>query len=154
LAGCNNKRTVEAPKGASIGVLIYEFVGGKAIKAVQLNGPAGMIISPDELDSAIESHSVEVIDADSNMLDAITNIMAYIQSQSCGKCVFCREGCIQILTILEDIAENKGKPQDLDLIIELGEQMKISSLCDFGRSAPNLVLSGIRLFRSDLEKKR
>jgi NADH:ubiquinone oxidoreductase subunit F (NADH-binding) len=153
----NNKCTVEAPAGTTIRSAIEEFGGGvsngKAIKAVQLGGPSGAFVSSDDLDAAIDSDSIEVFDADSNIVDATKDIMAFIQSQSCGKCVFCREGCLQMLTILEDMSENKGKPKDLDLLLELGEEMRTVCLCAFGRSAPDPVLSSIQLFRSEYEKK-
>jgi NADH-quinone oxidoreductase subunit F len=77
--------------------------------------------------------------------------MAYLQTQSCGKCVFCREGTYQMLDILNDIADNKGKDEDLDLLSELGEGMKTGSICGLGRTAPAPVLSSIKLFRSDYD---
>jgi NADH-quinone oxidoreductase subunit F len=139
------------------------FGGGvatcKTIKAVQLGGPSGYFIPPgavnhaigcdacDESYSNIGSGTIEVLDSDAGILKTVTDIMAYLQAQSCGRCVFCREGCLQILTILEDISENRSRPRDLELLVELGEEMKKSSLCDFGRTAPNAVLSSIELFR-------
>jgi len=44
-----------------------------------------------------------------------------------------------------------GKPQDLDLLIELGEAMKIGCICGLGQTAPNPVLSGIKLFRNEYD---
>jgi NADH:ubiquinone oxidoreductase subunit F (NADH-binding) len=152
-----HKYTVEVAAGTTIRSIIEDYGGGvsngKAIKAVQPGGASGAFISSDDLDAAIDSESIEVFEADSSIVDATKGIMAYIQSQSCGKCVFCREGCLQILTILEDITENRGKPQDLDLLLELGEEMRDICLCAFGRSAPDSVLSSIQLFRSEYEKR-
>jgi NADH:ubiquinone oxidoreductase subunit F (NADH-binding) len=152
-----NKCTVEVTAGTTVRSVIEEFgggvPGGKAIKAVLLGGPAGVFIGPDELDAPVDMDSIEVLDADANVVDVTKDIMAFIQSQSCGKCVFCREGCLQLLTILEDISENKGRPQDLDLLLELGEEMKTVCLCAFGRSAPHPVLSSVKLFRSEYEKR-
>jgi NADH:ubiquinone oxidoreductase subunit F (NADH-binding) len=53
--------------------------------------------------------------------------------------------------ILKDISENKGKPQDLDLLMELGEAMKIGCICSLGRTAPNPVLSSTKLFRHEYD---
>lgn len=153
----NNKCTVEVTTATTVRNVIEAFGGGvsngKVIKAVLLGGPAGVFIGPDALDAAIDSDSIEVFEADSSIVDVTKDIMAFIQSQSCGECVFCREGCLQMLTILEDISENKGKPQDLNLLLELGEEMKTGCLCAFGRSAPDPVLSSIKLFRSEYEKR-
>jgi NADH-quinone oxidoreductase subunit F len=149
--------TVELAAGTTIRSIIENYGGfvsnGKDIKAVQLGGSTGSFVSPDDLDAAIDWRSIEVFEIDSNIVDVTKRIMTFIQSQSCGKCVFCREGCLQMMTILEDISENKGKPQDLDLLQELGEEMRTGCLCAFGRSAPDPVLSSIQLFRSEYEKR-
>jgi len=162
-----HKCTVEVPVGMSIRDIIENFgggtAGGKAVKTVQLGGLLGPFLDPavldlpigsdavEELSSGAGTGSIEVLGADSRMVHATKEIMAAIQSQSCGKCVFCREGCLQLLTILEDILENKRRPQDLDLLIELGKEMKASCLCEYGRTAPNPVLSAIELFRDEYE---
>jgi NADH-quinone oxidoreductase subunit F len=161
-------RTLEVSHGTTIQNIIDSLGGGvskgKTIKAVQLGGPSGAFFAPnalnhaigcnafDESFSSIGSGTIEVIDSHSSILNTTKDIMAYLQAQSCGKCVFCREGCLQMLTILEDISENKSRTRDLDLLVELGNEMQTSSLCDFGRTAPNAVLSGIELFRNDYEK--
>ena len=97
------------------------------------------------------SGSIEVIADDTCAVEMTDNSMSYVQTQSCGKCVFCREGTLQISEILKDIARGEGKAQDLDLLIELGEAMKIGSICDLGRSAANSVLSSMRLFRHEYD---
>jgi NADH-quinone oxidoreductase subunit F len=160
----DHKWTVEVPHGMTIRSIIERLGGvsaGKTIKAAQLGGPSGPFMAPDALDlrvgcdmeeesrSSIGSGTIDVLDADSSIVDRAKQVMAYIQTQSCGKCVFCREGCLQMLTILEDISENRRHPQDLDLLAELGEEMRTACLCEFGRSAPNPVLSSIRLFREE-----
>jgi NADH:ubiquinone oxidoreductase subunit F (NADH-binding) len=163
----DHKWTVEAPYGMTIRSIIECFgnvSSRKTIKAVQLGGPSGPFIPPDALDlsvgcdareesrSSIGSGTIDVLNAGSRMADRTKDAMAYIQAQSCGKCVFCREGCLQMLTIMEDISENRRRPRDLDLLVELGEEMRILCLCEFGRSAPNPVLSGLRLFREEYGK--
>jgi len=79
--------------------------------------------------------------------------MSNIQVHSCGRCVFCREGSLQMLTILEDIAAGQGKPKDLELMAELGKKMKEACLCAFGRAAPDPVLSSIEHFRGEYHEK-
>jgi NADH:ubiquinone oxidoreductase subunit F (NADH-binding) len=137
--------------------------GGKNIKAVQLGGPTGAYFAADALDisvdyetikeagSIIGSGTVEIFDNDSCAVEMTKEITSYLQGQSCGKCVFCREGTYQMADILKDISEHGGEPRDLGLLIELGEAMQISCICGLGRTAPNPVLSSINLFRNEYD---
>jgi NADH-quinone oxidoreductase subunit F len=77
--------------------------------------------------------------------------MSFIQSESCGKCVFCREGTMQMAGIMTDITEGRGKAGDIDLLLELGEGLRLGSQCDLGRTAANPVLTAIGYFRDELE---
>jgi NADH-quinone oxidoreductase subunit F len=160
--------TVEVPFGTSLRSIVEGIGGGvsngKTIKAVQFGGPTGYYMTADSLDipvdyeaikqagSIIGSGTVKVFNSDSCAVEMTTEIMSYLQTQSCGKCVFCREGTYQMADILKDISENRGKPQDLDLLMDLGEAMKIGCICGLGRTAPNPVLSSIRLFRNEYDR--
>jgi NADH-quinone oxidoreductase subunit F len=162
-----HKYTVEVPIETTIETVVSciggGVPGGKKIKAVQVGGPTGAYFGADSLDRPLDdealketedligSGTIEVFDSDSCAVEITTDIMSYLQAQSCGKCLFCREGTYQMSDILKDISEHKGKPEDLDLLIELGEEMKIGCLCVLGRTAPNPVLSSIELFRADYE---
>ena len=149
--------------------IVEELGGGasnaKAIKAAKLGGPAGVFAVPELFDRPLgrmvgeESNSnfsldtIEVFDSEACMVDAAKDAMEYIQAQSCGKCSLCREGSLQMLAVLEDIAENRGKPRDLELLTDLGREMKRGCLCAFGRTAPNPVLSSIEHFRGEYVKR-
>jgi NADH-quinone oxidoreductase subunit F len=162
-----HKYTVEVPFGTTLRSIVDDIGGGvsngKNIKAVQFGGPTGNYFTGDSLDihvdyvtigeagSIIGSGTVEVFDSGSCAVEMTRDIISYIQTQSCGKCVFCREGSYQMSDILKDISEQMGKPQDLDLLIELGEAMKIGCICGLGQTAPNPVLSSIRLFRNEYD---
>ena len=162
-----HKYTVEVPFGITLRSIINNIGGGvpdgRCIKAVQFGGPTGAYFNADSLDihldydtmkeagSIIGSGTIEVFDGDSCAVEMTRNVISYLQTQSCGKCVFCREGSYQMSDILTDISENRGRPQDLDLLIELGEGMKTGSICGLGQTAPNPVLSSIKLFRSDYD---
>jgi ferredoxin len=78
--------------------------------------------------------------------------MTFVQSESCGKCVPCREGTKQMLTILERIVAGHGGPGDIPLLEELGSVIRDGSLCGLGKSAPNPVLSTLRYFRDEFEE--
>jgi NADH-quinone oxidoreductase subunit F len=162
-----HRYTVEVLFGTTLRSIVEDIGGGvsngKNIKAVQFGGPTGAYFTADSLNipvdyeameeagSIIGSGTVEVFDSDSCAVEMTRDVISYIQTQSCGKCVFCREGSYQMSDILQDITEYKGEPQDLDLLIELGEAMKIGCICGLGRTAPNPVLSSIKLFRSEYD---
>ena len=159
--------TIEVPFGTTLRTIIQDIgggmPGGQSIKAVQFGGPTGSLFTNSALDTAVSyeameeaggiigSGTVEVLDSDRCAVETARDIMTYLQAESCGKCVFCREGTYQIADILNDIAENKGTQEDLELLLELAEGMKIGSICGLGRTAPLPVLSSINLFRDDYE---
>ena len=162
-----HKYTIEVPFGTTIRHIVEDIGGsvskGRGIKAVQLGGPTGAFFSVDSMDipldyetivqagAMIGSGTIRVFEDSSCAVEITNDIMTYVQSQSCGKCVFCREGTFQMSDILKDISEEKGKPQDLDLLMELGEAMKIGCICGLGRTALNPVLSSIKLFRDEYD---
>ncbi len=162
-----HKYTVEVPFGTTLQSVIMGIGGGvpngKNIKAAQFGGPTGAYFDAgslntgiafetmEEAGSIIGSGVVEVFDSDSCAVEMARAVSYYIQTQSCGKCVFCREGSYQMSTILKDISEYRGRPQDLNLLAELGEAMATGCICGLGTTAPNPVLSSIRLFGNDYE---
>ncbi|MGZ7069756.1 MAG: NADH-ubiquinone oxidoreductase-F iron-sulfur binding region domain-containing protein, partial [Methanobacterium sp.] len=77
--------------------------------------------------------------------------LEFTQNESCGKCVPCRLGTKQMLDILIDITEKKGKMEDVDLLKELAEGIKSGSLCGLGQTVPNPILTTIDFFREEYE---
>jgi len=77
--------------------------------------------------------------------------MQFTQNESCGKCVLCREGTKQMLALLEDIIEGRTDQSTLDLLEQLAKAVRTGSLCGLGKTAPNPVLSTLRLFRAEYE---
>ena len=77
--------------------------------------------------------------------------MKFTQSESCGKCVLCREGTKQMLALLDDITEGNGTLETLDLLEQLAHAVQKGSLCGLGKTAPNPVLSTLKQFRSEYE---
>jgi len=84
-------------------------------------------------------------------VDIARYFLSFTQRESCGKCPPCRLGTKQMLAILEDFCAGKGTPEDLDLLVELAEAVKLGSLCGLGQTAPNPVLSTVRYFRDEYE---
>ncbi|MBT9171326.1 MAG: NADP-reducing hydrogenase subunit HndC [Actinobacteria bacterium] len=158
---------VEIPLGTTIRQLLFDIgggiAGGKAFKAVQIGGPSGGCLCEEHLDYGIDYESLTaagaimgsgglvVLDEDDCMVDVARYFLDFTQKESCGQCSLCRLGSVQMLEILNAITEGKGRIEDIDLLIELGEGIKIGSICGLGQTAPNPVLSTIRYFRGEYE---
>jgi len=163
----NNTGLVEVPMGITLRDIIYKvgggIPGGKKFKAVQTGGPSGGCIPEEHLDIEVDfdelaqvgaimgSGGMIVMDEDTCMVDVARYFLAFLADESCGKCVPCREGIRQMLKILTNISEGKGKEGDIELLVELSETTRNASLCALGKTAPNPVLSTIRYFRDEYE---
>ena len=88
---------------------------------------------------------------DSCMVDVAKFFLDFTVDESCGKCPPCRIGTKRMLEILQRITDGKGKPGDIEKLIELGESIKAGALCGLGKTAPNPVLSTIKYFRDEYE---
>jgi len=163
-----NSGLVEVPMGIPLQEIIYEIGGGipdgKRFKAVQTGGPSGGCLPANLLNLPVDYESLTragsimgsggmvVMDEDTCMVDVARYFISFTQDESCGKCVPCRLGTKQMLDILQDITNGKGKLEDIDLLLNLGEQVKAGSLCGLGQTAPNPVLTTIRYFRDEYEE--
>ncbi len=163
----NNTGLIEVPMGITLREIIDDIGGGipdgKRFKAVQTGGPSGGCIPetltdlPVDFDRLTEAGSMMgsggmiVMDEDTCMVDIARYFVKFLTEESCGKCVPCREGLDRMLDILTDITEGRGKEEDIELLEELGEVIRGTSLCALGGTAPNPVLSTIRYFRDEYE---
>ncbi|MCK5789056.1 MAG: 4Fe-4S binding protein [Chlamydiia bacterium] len=168
---------VEIPMGTSVREIIFDIAGGipnnKKFKSVQIGGPSGGCITEENLDIPIEYESLiekgammgsgglVVMDEDTCMVDVAKFFMDFIQRESCGKCIPCREGTKRMLDILESITNrpiNESQFQALERIkgvtqIEkLAKVIQETSLCGLGQTAPNPVLSTLKWFREEYEE--
>jgi NADH-quinone oxidoreductase subunit F len=97
------------------------------------------------------SGGMVVLDEDNCMVDAAYYFLDFTQKESCGKCTMCRLGTKQMLDILEEMTKGEGKAEDIDILMELAEDIKVGSLCGLGKTAPNPILTTIRYFRDEYE---
>jgi NADH-quinone oxidoreductase subunit F len=158
---------IEVPMGITMREIIYGIGGGipegKKYKGVQTGGPSGGCLPTSFLDSPVDYESLAaagsivgsggmvVMDETTCMVDVARYFLNFTQSESCGKCVMCRLGTKQMLDILEEITHGKGRPGDIELLLEVGDAIKNGSLCALGGTAPNPVLTTIRYFRDEYE---
>ena len=161
----NNIGLVEVPMGTTIREIVYDIGGGipdgKEFKAVQAGGPSGGCLPKEHLDTPIDYDSLTklgsmmgsggliVMDEDTCMVDLARFFMDFTVDESCGKCPPCRIGTKRMHEILVKITEGKGTLEDLDKLEILAKNIKESSLCGLGQSAPNPVLSTMKYFRDE-----
>ena len=158
---------IEVPMGISIAKVVYEIGGGIAngrkFKAVQVGGPSGGCIparlgsTPIDFESLTKmgammgSGGLVVLDDTDCMVDIARYFLSFTQSESCGKCTFCRIGTKRMLDILNNLTEGKAKPGDLDELEKLARWTQKGSLCGLGKTAPNPVFSTLMYFREEYE---
>ncbi len=163
----NNTGLIEVPMGITLRKIIFDIGGGikegKKFKAVQTGGPSGGFIPEGLLDLPVDyeeltkvgsmmgSGGMVVTDEDNCMVDMAKYFLSFTQTESCGKCVPCREGTKRMLDILEKITAGEGTEEDLTLLEELSTMVVESSLCALGGSAPNPVLTTLKYFREEYE---
>ena len=156
---------VEVPMGITIREVITEIGGGtpsgRPFKAVQMGGPSGGCLPAALAETPIDyeqlaatgaimgSGGMVVMDDSTCMVDVARFFLSFTQNESCGKCTFCRVGTKRMLEILERICAGQGREEDTTLLAELGEQIKVSSLCGLGQTAPNPVLTTLRYFQDE-----
>lgn len=162
-----NTGLVEIPMGMTLREIIYDIGGGirggKKFKAVQTGGPSGGCLPESLLDLRVDfdtlikagsmmgSGGMIVMDETTCMVDIAKYFLTFLEEESCGKCVPCREGIERMHEILTDITEGRGREEDMGLLEELATTIKEGALCALGGTAPNPVLSTIRYFRSEYE---
>lgn len=161
----NNTGLVEVPMGTTLREVIYEIGGGcpnhKEFKAVQTGGPSGGCLTEDQLDTPIGfdelvklgsmmgSGGMIVLDEDNCMVDVARFYMDFIVDESCGKCSPCRIGTKRLLELLNQICEGQGTLETLDELENLCYTIKETALCGLGQSAPNPVLSTLKMFKDE-----
>lgn len=172
-----NTGLVEVAMGMTLEKIVFEIGGGipfnKKFKAVQIGGPSGGCLPASVIKTQVDYESLKavgammgsggfvVMDEDTCMVDVARYFLTFIQSESCGKCVPCREGTKRMLEIIERIPTSyKNTKNKLDQLQRfkgiihlkrLADVIRDTSLCGLGQSAPNPVLSGLKYFKDEYE---
>ena len=161
----NNVGLVEVPMGTTLREIIYDIGGGipnnREFKAAQTGGPSGGCIPKENLDTKIDYESLQaigsmmgsggliVMDDTKCMVNIAKFYLDFTVSESCGKCTPCRIGTKRMYEILQKICDGKGTEEDLVKLESLAENIKKSSVCGLGQTAPNPVLSTMKYFKDE-----
>jgi bidirectional [NiFe] hydrogenase diaphorase subunit len=168
LAGrINNTGLIEVPMGTSLREILFDIGGGVPaggeFKAAQTGGPSGGCIPAEHLDTPVDYQSLQkigsimgsggliVMDSTSCMVDVARYFMEFCMDESCGKCIPCRAGTVQMHEILQRITQGKATEEDLEMLQQLAGLLREASLCGLGQTAPNPVMSTLRYFREEYE---
>ena len=163
----NNTGLVEVPMGITLRTIVEEIGGGipkgKKFKAVQTGGPSGGCLPESMLDLPVDfdeltragsmmgSGAMIVMDEDTCMVDIARYFVHFLEGESCGKCVPCREGLKRMGEILDDIVSGRGSDQDTELLERLAVTLSDGALCALGTTAANPVMSALRYFRPEFD---
>jgi bidirectional [NiFe] hydrogenase diaphorase subunit len=158
---------IEVPMGITLREIVEELGGGApdggTVKAVQTGGPSGGCVPAALFDTSVDYESLAqvgsimgsgglvVMDQDTNMVDVARYYMEFCMDESCGKCIPCRVGTVQMFRLLSKIRDGAATRADLDQLNELCRMVQATSLCGLGQAAPNPVLSTLRYFPEEYE---
>ncbi len=168
LAGkIRNTGLVEVAMGTPLRAIVEDMGGGSpggAIKAVQTGGPSGGCVPAQHLDTPVDYEALQklgsimgsggmiVMDQSDRMVDVARYFVQFSMDESCGKCIPCRAGTVQMYRILTRLCEGVARPEDLSRLEALCDMVGATSLCGLGQNAPNPVLSTLRFFRHEFEE--
>lgn len=155
----------EVPMGISIEDIVYKIASGikenHEFKAVQMGGPSGGCIPKNLSKTPIDYENITktgaimgsgglvVMDDTICMVEVARFFLDFTQKESCGKCTFCRIGTLRMLEILERITKGQGVPEDIEKLKTLARQIKDSTLCGLGQTAPNPVLTTLQYYEEE-----
>ncbi len=158
----NWKGIIEISFGTPLSYIVNEIGGGvkegKKLKGVIFGGVSGSLITPEQLDTPVDFNSLATIEAgpgsgaiiafdeDRCIVDIVKNIAYFFRHESCGKCTPCRVGTEQIYEIIDWITKGEGRISDLDTLEKLGDDLKLTSFCGLGQTAPNIVVQSLAKF--------
>jgi len=158
---------VEVPMGITLRQIVEGVGGGIAgagkFKAVLVGGPSGGCVPAELGETPVDyealtsvgammgSGGLVVLDDSDCAVDIARYFLQFTQSESCGKCTFCRIGTRRMLDILDALCEGKAGEDALEELQNLARTVKEASLCGLGKTAPNPVLTTLRYFRAEYE---
>lgn len=161
----NNTGLIEVPMGTKLKTIVEEMGGGATdggkVKAVQTGGPSGGCIPAQLFDTPVDYESLQqlgtimgsggmiVMDETTSMVEIAQFYMEFCRGETCGKCVPCRTGTVQLYSLLTKLLKKEANLADLEKLEALSHMVQDTSLCGLGQTAPNPVLSTLQYFKSE-----
>jgi len=140
--------------------------GGKRLKAVIPGGSSTPILTADEvaeatldyetlrgLGSSLGTGGMIVMDEDTDMVEALKNLLEFYHDESCGQCTPCREGTGLSDTLLEKILDGRGTSADIDKLLGVADIMNGKTICVFAPAVSGVIKAFISKFRNEFEAK-
>ncbi|MGZ3725402.1 MAG: NADH-quinone oxidoreductase subunit NuoF [Pseudobdellovibrio sp.] len=158
----------EVPLAYPLKDMIFGLGGGmkagRNLKAVIPGGSSAPVLTADEANKAtldyenlaqmgtmLGSGAIIVIDDSNCMVQCLANLTHFYHHESCGQCTPCREGTGWLDKIVHSILSGKGRPQDIELLIKVADNMKGKTICALSDAAALPVLSFVTKFRDEFE---
>ncbi|MBI4358417.1 MAG: NADH-quinone oxidoreductase subunit NuoF [Candidatus Omnitrophica bacterium] len=158
----------ELPMGITLREIIYDYAGGiredRKLKAVVPGGLSAAVLTRDEIDVKMDFDSLKavgsmggsggviVMDETTSMVEALRVTMQFFAHESCGQCTPCREGTGWIYRILDRILRGKGRPKDIDNLLDIGNYLGGTTICALADGAQMAFLSYLKKFRSEFKE--
>jgi len=148
---CSKPGIYELPFSATVNEIL-KIAGTDKVQAVQVSGPAGTILNPDEFDRIIGYEDLAVggsfmiFDCSRDLIDIIGNFTEFFRHESCGFCTPCRVGTSLLSKRLKKIASASGAEADIKAIQSIAETMQKMSHCGLGTTAANSLIQSINKF--------
>lgn len=163
----NRPGNYELPLGTTLREIIYDHAGGMRgdhkLKAVIPGGASTPMLTPDRIDipmafetlkqagSELGTGAIIVMDETTCIVEAARRLSKFFAHESCGRCVPCRIGSYRIYELLDHLEHGRGRPGDIDLILETAQGIDGLTFCPMGSALANPARSAIRLFREEFE---
>ncbi len=158
----------EVTMGFPLKELLYDLAGGvlpgRKLKAVIPGGSSVPILTAAEAEDTLldyegcvakgtmlGSGGMIVLDDSVDMVYQVMRLAQFYAHESCAQCTQCREGTAWTVKILQRMLGGQGKPEDLDLLLDLSEQMTGRTICVLSDSCAAPVVSAIKKFRPEFD---
>ena len=134
------------------------MVGATETQAVQVGGPSGILIGPNQLlrklgyeDLGTGGSLIIFHESRDLIREVVMNFTDFFIEESCGSCSTCRNTPVLLKQKLQKILDGHGVVQDIDDLLEWSKILKFSR-CGLGHTAANPIVTSIQNFRHLYEK--
>ena len=155
----------EVPLGTPFSVLL-ELAGGvrkgRKLKAVIPGGSSAPVLPADVMmqctmdydsiakaGSMLGSGAVIVMDDSRDMVTSLLRLSYFYAHESCGQCTPCREGTGWMHRVLERIYAGEGRPEDIDLLNSVADNIQGRTICALGDAAAMPVRAMLKHFKHE-----